>query len=120
MRPSAERKGGDEDELLMVVVDFSGSGKGGTRDGILVVGKTGEMCWLPERGINTETEARLKTGCGFPPTLFTLLLLALFISGDKVQQQLYVEPYSFFLVQGKVVVFKLSVTAFAARVDPPF
>ena len=33
MRPSAERKAGDEDELLMVVVDFSGSGKGGTEFG---------------------------------------------------------------------------------------
>ena len=42
MRPSAERKAGDEDELLMVFVDFSGSGKGGGGRN-LVVGKTGEM-----------------------------------------------------------------------------
>ena len=79
------------------------------------------MCWLPERGINTETEARLKTGCGFPPTLFTLLLLALFISGDKVLQQLYAEPYSFLLrPRKKSCSFKLPVTAFDGRVEPRF
>jgi hypothetical protein len=57
MRPSAKRKGGDEDELLMVVVDFSGSGKGGTRDGILVVGKNRwNVCVGCQRGGLTQKQ----------------------------------------------------------------